>query len=43
MIDLYSGEKRKIPLLHACRFALLTDERMYLADTRKVTILEYKP
>ncbi|MBS1542050.1 MAG: hypothetical protein JST14_00315, partial [Bacteroidetes bacterium] len=43
MIDLYSGEKRKIALPQACRFALLTDERMYLADTRKVTILEFKP
>ncbi|MBS1976246.1 MAG: hypothetical protein JST46_02675 [Bacteroidetes bacterium] len=43
MIDLYSGEKRKIGLPQACSFALLTDERMYLADTRKVTILEFKP
>jgi hypothetical protein len=41
--DLYSDEKRTLPLPVACRYALLTDDTLYAVGATKVTIMDFKP
>ena len=42
-IDLYTSERRIIPLTEGVRFALLNDDRMFAVGTRSVTITSFKP
>ncbi len=42
-IDLYTTEKRMIPLRQGTRFALLNDDRMFAVATKLVTITAFKP
>ena len=43
LIDLYTNEKRSLPLSVACRSALVTDDTLYAVATNSVTILDFKP
>jgi len=43
LIDLYTTEKREIPLPHRSQFAFLTDDRMILVDGKKVEFFEFTP
>ena len=43
LIDLYTTEKRKIPLPHNAQFAFLTDDRLILVDHKKVEFFEFTP
>jgi hypothetical protein len=43
LIDLYTTEKRDIPLPHSSQFAFLTDDRMILVDGEKVEFFEFTP
>ncbi len=41
-IDLYTSEKRKLPLEATSRFAILNDDRMYSVTTRTITISDFR-
>jgi len=43
MVDLYTNEKRSLPLPEESRFVLLTDERSYAVGIRSVAISVFKP
>jgi hypothetical protein len=43
LLNLFSGEKRHIPLNKSFRFALLTDERLFLIQRNSVDFFEFKP
>ena len=43
LIDLYTNEKRSLPLSVACRSALVTDDTLYAVASNSVTILDFKP
>lgn len=43
LIDLFSNEKRTLSLPLECRFALLTDDRLYAVGASSVTVFEFKP
>jgi hypothetical protein len=43
LVDLYTTERREIPLPHNSRFAFLTDDRMILVDGKKVEFFEFSP
>jgi hypothetical protein len=43
LVDLYTTEKREIPLLHPSQFAFLTDDRMILVNEKKLEIFEFTP
>ncbi|HEX8060062.1 MAG TPA: hypothetical protein VF473_03965 [Cyclobacteriaceae bacterium] len=43
LIDLYTTEKREIPLPHPVQFAFLTDDRMILIAGKTVEFLEFTP
>ena len=42
-INLFSGEKREMPLNKTFKFALLTDERLFLIQTNSIDFFEFKP
>lgn len=42
-VDLYTTEKRNLPLPHTAQFAFLTDDRMILIDGKKVEFFEFTP
>ena len=43
LMDLYTDERRKFPIPVPCRFVLLTDDRLYAVDVKKVSIFDFKP
>lgn len=43
LVDLYTNEKRTLPLPGECRFALLTDDRIYAVGASSVTVFKFKP
>lgn len=43
LTDLYSNERRTLPLPVPCRFALVTDDTLYAVAKNGVTILDFKP
>jgi len=43
LLDLYTSEKRKVPLPHAAKFALLTDDRMILVEDTTIDFFEFTP
>ena len=43
LIDLYTNEKRSLPILVPCRTALVTDDTLYAVGANTVTILDFKP
>ena len=43
LVDLYTDERRVLPLPVACQFALLIDDRIYTVSGKRVTIMEFKP
>ncbi len=43
LIDLYTNEKRTLPLSVVCRSALVTDDTLYAVAANTVTILDFKP
>jgi hypothetical protein len=42
-VNLFSGEKREIPLKKPFTFALLSDERLFLVHTNSIDFFEFKP
>jgi len=43
LVNLFSGEKREIPLNKSFMFALLTDERLFLIQRNSIDFFEFKP
>jgi len=43
LVDLYTIEKREIPLPYSSQFAFVTDDRMILVDGKKVEFFEFTP
>lgn len=43
LMDLYTDERRMFPIPLPCRFVLLTDDRLFAVDARKVSIFDFKP
>ncbi|HEX6225805.1 MAG TPA: hypothetical protein VFZ52_15410 [Chryseolinea sp.] len=43
LLNLFSGEKREIPLKKTFKFALVTDERMFLVQTNSIDFFEFEP
>ncbi|HYI77867.1 MAG TPA: hypothetical protein VEW65_09625 [Chryseolinea sp.] len=42
-VNLFSGEKREMPLSKTFEFALLSDERLYIIERNSVHFFEFKP
>lgn len=42
-VNLFSGEQRKMPLSKACKFALATDERLFLVHTNSIDFFQFQP
>ena len=42
-VNLFSGEKREVPLNKTFKFALLSDERLFLVHTNSIDFFEFKP
>ncbi|CAN5526259.1 hypothetical protein BH10BAC4_BH10BAC4_06060 [soil metagenome] len=42
-IDLFSNEKRVVPLPMACKFALINEDKIYAVDANRVTVFDFKP
>ncbi len=43
LTDLYTDERRMFPIPVQCRFVLLTDDRLFAVDVKKVSIFDFKP
>ena len=43
LIDLYTNERRSLPIGVPCRHALVTDDTMYAVAEKSVIILDFKP
>jgi hypothetical protein len=43
LVNLFSGEKREIPLKKSFKFALLSDERLFLIQRNSIDFFEFKP
>jgi hypothetical protein len=43
LIDLYTNERRMLPLPSPANFVLLTDDKLFAVDTKKVSIFDFKP
>ncbi len=43
LTDLYTNEKRTLPVPVSCRFALLRDDYLYAVDANRVTVFEFRP
>jgi len=43
LTDLYTNERRMLPIPAAANFILLTDDRLFAVDTKKVSIFDFKP
>jgi hypothetical protein len=43
LVDLYTTEKRTLPLPHAAQFAFLTDDRMILINNRTIDFFQFTP
>ncbi len=43
LTDLYTNEKRTLPIPINCRFALLRDDLLYAVEANRVTVFEFKP
>ena len=42
-INLFSGEQRKLPITKAFKFALVTDERLFLVHTNSIDFFQFQP
>lgn len=43
LTDLYTDERRMFPVPIPCHFVLLTDDRLFAVDVKKVSIFDFKP
>jgi hypothetical protein len=43
LTDLYTGEQRMLPIPTTANFILLTDDRLFAVDSKKVSIFDFKP
>lgn len=43
LTDLYTDERRMFSIPVACRFVLLTDDRLFAVDVKKVSIFDFTP
>ena len=43
LVNLFSGEKREIPLNKSFKFALLSDERLFLIQRNSIDFFEFRP
>lgn len=41
-VDLFTNEKRVLPVTITCKFALLNEDKLYAVDNNKVTIIDFK-